>query len=509
MELLPTSGQPVGTHRSSAPNSPRTPSPGRRGMSTRKLASVPSPITPSSRATCIPVRYTRWTDPSLVKLALDGKRFSDVKRDAEEERLLKSLRVRLDRSVAFAPGTSAAPSHLCSCVANAMHQCAREADAVWAKNEPLQSWRWAGRDALAEPAKKLGQAEATEPELAKVAVSSGCISSMDPAASVRTSTRLITARASARFSARFSARTAASDLNDEEAMARATARASARASARDARKMASARARIENAALAVEGDALEAKLKALEREAEVEARKLAKARERDLAEEQQIKMRARKAAAEARRKAALTLDSLPEAGVHQGVGPHANWMAQLSHRLFPRGLEPVERTPGEVPLEDGSGGWFQQLSNRFFAERPQLGQDRSWFTNTPTITEGEALVGGQVSSDAIARRASSSSSEGRHSAPGQHHQPIVGLPVGGMNLEFGQVSQRGLASLRRAERQIHEKKDIQDPRNAKLVEFSGQRRLKLSGLEPAAQPMHELSSSSLAWSTSHQSSLSV
>ena len=77
-----------------------------------------------------------------------------------------------------------------------------------------------------------------------------------------------------------------------------------------------------------------------------------------------------------------------------------------------------------------------------------------------------------------------------------------------MSLEFGQVSQRGLASLRRAERQLHEKKDIQDPRNAKLVEFSGQRRLRLSG-QPAAQSLHELSSSSLAWSTSHLSTLSV
>ena len=506
MELLPTSGQPVDTHRSSGARSPRTPSSKGRGISTRKFASVPSPIMPS-RATCIPVRHTRWTDPTVLKLAVEEKRFWDVKRDAEEEKLLKTLKVRLDRSVAFAPGTSATPG-LCLCIANAMHQCAREADAVWAKNEPLQSWRWNGRDGYAEPAKKLGQAEAAEPELFKVVVASGCHSLSDPAASVRASARMITARASARFSARFSARTAGSDLDDDEALARATARASARASARDARATARARARIENASIAVEGDALEAKLRAQEREAEEEARKLAKARERDLAEEKQIKMRARTAAAEARCKAALTLQSLPEADVHEGVGPQANWMAQLSHRLFPRGLEPVERIPGEIPPEAGSGGWFQQLSNRFFAEHLQPDQERSWVASAPTITETDGSTCGPGSSQATSRRASSSSSDGQTSASGQPHHSIVGLPVGGMSLEFGQVSQRGLASLRRAERQLHEKKDIQDPRNAKLVEFSGQRRLRLSG-QPAAQSLHELSSSSLAWSTSHLSTLSV
>ena len=98
MELLPTSGQPVDTHRSSGARSPRTPSSKGRGISTRKFASVPSPIMPS-RATCIPVRHTRWTDPTVLKLAVEEKRFWDVKRDAEEEKLLKTLKVRLDLSL--------------------------------------------------------------------------------------------------------------------------------------------------------------------------------------------------------------------------------------------------------------------------------------------------------------------------------------------------------------------------------------------------------------------------
>ena len=281
--------------------------------------------------------------------------------------------------------------------------------------------------------------------------------------------------------------------------------------------------------MAVEETARQAKHDAAERVADEQAWKLQRALECDIAEEKAIKARARRKAAEARRQAALSLTALAEStleDIRAGVGPNATWMTQLSSRLFPRGLETVERIPGETSEQGvrnsanggtAGGHWLAQLSNRLFAgdggaaaaERstelapPLKANCYEWFPRTPTITEASSAASDvdwerdESTKWRNSSRGPQSASKGGGRTP-PRHKSLAGLPSGGItpDFEFGQVSQRGLMSIRRAEKQLQLDKETQDPRNTWLLEVSGQRRLKLR-----ETPLHEVSGTSTSRSS--------